>query len=161
VSARERGVVTVNTAKSKAVIGFGGGKRFDLGGVVIEPGDTKQKGFSAITVTVMEGGLPPAATACRLLITATGEAQNTDWGWEDLGDNRVTVRDNWGKAPSLVEVVPARIVLPLPALGVHAWALDERGQRKEPVAVSADQNGHAVLLIGPPHRTLWYEVVAE
>jgi len=30
--------VTVNTARSKAVIGFGDGKRFELGGFVIEPG---------------------------------------------------------------------------------------------------------------------------
>jgi hypothetical protein len=165
VSHRERGVVTVNTAKSKAVIGFGGGKRFELGGVVIEPGDTKQNGFSAISVTVMEGDLPlstapSSALTCRLLITATGHVQNTNWGWEELGGNRVTLRDNWGEPPSLVEVVPARIILPLTAQNVQAWALDERGQRHEPMSVSADQDGRAVLLIGPPHRTLWYEVIA-
>lgn len=166
VSSEGRGVVTVNTAKSKAVIGFGGGKRFDLGGVVIEPGDTSQEGFSAITVTVMEGGLPPLAPPsspgrCRLLITAAGRRQNTNWGWEELGDDRVTLRSNWGEPPTLVEVIPARIILPLPAESVQAWALDERGQRREPVPFSPEQNGHAVLPIGPANRTLWYEVVAR
>jgi hypothetical protein len=163
VSTEGRGVVTVNTAESKAVVGFVGGKRFDLGGVVVEPGDTMQAGFSAVTVTVMEGSLPPVggAGACRLLITATGHVQNTGWGWEELSDNRVTVRRNWGEPPTLVEVVPLRITLPVPADGAEAWALDERGQRGESVAVTADAAGLAVLALGPPHRTLWYEVVAR
>ncbi|MCK4374028.1 MAG: carbohydrate binding domain-containing protein [Candidatus Brocadiae bacterium] len=166
VSTEGRGMVTVNTPMSKAVIGFGGGETFDLGGVVIEPGDTRQDGFSAITVTVMEGQLPlPDAAvptlACRLLITATGHSQNTGWGWEELGDDRVTLRRNWGEPPTLVEVIPARITLPLPAEDVQAWALDERGQRDEEMPVGADADGRAVLTIGPPHRTLWYEVVAR
>jgi hypothetical protein len=165
LSSKERGVVTVNTAKSKAVIGFGAGKRFELGSVVIEPGDTRENGFSTISVTVLSGELPvtgaaPSPHACRLLVTATGLVQNSHWGWEELGDNRATVRDNWGEAPSLIEVVPARITLPLPAAGVAAWALDERGQRGQPVPVEADRDGRAVLRIGPPNRTLWYEVVS-
>lgn len=166
VTDKERGVVTVNTAKSKAVIGFGGSKRFELGGIVIEPGATRQAGFSAITVTVLEGDLPlvtraASPAACRLLITATGHAQNTDWAWEELGDKRVTLRSNWGKPPSLVEVIPARITLPLSAKSVEAWALDERGQRKEPLSISADADGNAVLRTGPPHRTLWYEATSR
>ena len=60
---KDRGVVTVNAAMSKAVIGFGGGKRFDLGGIIIEPGPTMQDGWSAITVTAMEGSF--AAPPCR------------------------------------------------------------------------------------------------
>ena len=85
--------MTVNTAKSKAVIGFGGGKRFELGGFVIEPGATRQDGWSAITAT--------EAQPRRWLITATGYVENTDMQWKN--PEHSSVGRNWGKAPSLVE----------------------------------------------------------
>jgi hypothetical protein len=158
LSKPDRGVVTVNAPKSKAVVGYGAGKRFELGGVVIEPGQTAENGFSTISLTVLRGDLPGA---CDLLVTATGKVQNSNWGWEQLTGDRVTLRDKWGTAPTLIESVPASITLPLPAGKVSAWALDERGQRAEPLSVEADKDGHAVLRIGPPHKTLWYEVVSQ
>jgi hypothetical protein len=158
-----RGVITIAAPRSKAVIGFGAGRAFDLGdGVRVEPGSTRQNGFSVITLTVKQGRLAAQVTEnVQLLITATGHVQNTNWGWEDLGDNRVTVRDNWGTAPTLVEGIPARITLPMPAGSVQAWALDERGARKASVPIARDANGRAVIQIGPQYRTLWYEVVAQ
>jgi hypothetical protein len=160
VSSPGRGIVTLDTALSKAVIGFAASRRFDLGGVVIEPGPTRQNGFSAITVTTLDGDLAGPGPS-RLLITAAGFFQNSNWGWEELGDDRVTLRRNWGEAPSLVEVVPARIVLPVPAGDVRAWSLDERGQRGQEMTVSSDDDAHAVLPVGPPYRTLWYEVAVR
>jgi hypothetical protein len=151
---KERGVVTVNTAKSKAVIGFGGGKRFDLGGVVIEPGPTLQKGWSAVTLTVMKGD--SFTSHGNLLITATGHVENTNMGWKN--PEKSSVGGDWGEAPTLVEGIPARITLPVSAKAAKAWALDERGQRKTPLAVSADAKGNAVVAIGPQSKTLWYEV---
>ncbi len=68
---------------------------------------------------------------------------------------------NWGEPPSLVEGIPARLTLPLPAQRTKAWALDERGQRKTEIPVQADANGNAVLEIGPQWQTLWYEVTAQ
>ncbi len=151
VSEKARGVVTVNTAKSKAVIGFGGGKRFELGSLVIEPGPTRQNGWSAITVT--------EAQPRRWLITATGYVENTDMQWKN--PERSSVGGNWGKAPSLVEGIPAHITLPMPARQVEAWTLDERGQRKTKLAVETNDGGHAVLVISPLHKTLWYEVTTN
>jgi hypothetical protein len=146
-----RGVVTVNTPKSKAVIGYGGGKRFDLGGVVVAPGATRQDGWCAVTLTVTEGGL--SSGAARLLITAVGEAENTGMKWKSAAHD--SVGRDWGKAPSVVEGIPVRITLPRKA--ARAWVLDGRGQRKAalPVQVSG---GKAVLSLGPERRTLWYEV---
>jgi hypothetical protein len=157
-----KGVITVSSPRSKAVIGFGGGRQFDLGdGVLVEPGNTRQSGFSVITLTVKQGALSSQVTqTTQLLITATGYVQNTNWGWEELGDNRVTVRDNWGTPPTLVEGIPARITLPMPAGAVQVYALDERGARKAKLPVSSDTGGRAVIQIGPQYRTLWYEVVA-
>lgn len=157
-----RGVFTLSAPRSKAVVGFGAGRRFDLGdGVVVEPGNTLQNGFSVITLTVKQGAFSSqVAQQTQVLITATGHVQNTDWGWEELGDNRVTLRNNWGRAPSLVEGIPARITLPMPASAVQVYALDERGGRKARVPVGRDASGRAVVEIGPQYGTLWYEVVA-
>jgi hypothetical protein len=163
-----RGVVTVNAQNSKAVIGFAGGKRFELGSVVIEPGQTMQEGWCAITVTAMEGNLPTRPSSrvsrpVRLLITATGYAENTDIGWKEVPGYppKSSCGRNWGKPPSLVEGVPAKIALPFPAKRVQAWALDEKGQRKEQIPVDSDPNGNAILSIGPQWRTLWYEVAVQ
>lgn len=157
LSEKGRGVVTVNTSRSKAVIGFGSGKRFELGNVVIEPGDTLQNGWCAITVSVMEGKL--SLSTCRLLITATGYAENTEMGWKN--PEKSSVGRDWGKPPSLVEGIPAKITLPLPSKQVQAWALDERGERKAKLPVQADESGNAIIAIGPKWRTLWYEVAAK
>src|SRR5262249_54926265 len=151
LSRKGRGVVTVNTARSKAVIGYGGGKRFDLGGVVVEPGATRQDGWSVLTLTVTEGGL--ATGRARRLITAGGTAENTGMKWKSA--KRDSVGRDWGKAPSLVEGVPARITLPRKA--ARAWVLDERGRRKAALPVKTS-GGKATLTLGPERRTLWYEV---
>jgi len=154
LSRPKRGVVTVNTSRSKAVIGFGGGQRYDLGGVVIEPGATRQAGWSAITVTAMDGTF--AETPARLLITATGEAENTNMGWKNA--EKSSVGRDWGEAPTRVEGIPAQIALPYAAGSVTAWPLDVRGQRRVPIAVGTNDAGRAVLSIGPDFQTLWYEV---
>jgi hypothetical protein len=150
---KDKGVVTVNAVKSKAVIGYGGGKRFDLGGVVIEPGQTLQDGWCTITLTVMEGDL--AKGPARLLLTATGTAENTDMKWK--GSDKESVGRDWGKAPSLVEGISASITLARPAASVRAHALDERGQHKSPLPIH-NSDGKATVHIDPQARTLWYEI---
>jgi hypothetical protein len=152
LSTRGKGVVTINTPKSKAVIGYGGGKRFDLGGVVIEPGPTRQDGWCALTLTVVEGNL--ARGPARLLITATGYAENTDMKWTSA--RKDSVGANWGKAPSIVEGIPARLTLPRKPF--KAWVLDERGRHKAALPVRNGKDGKATLRLGPQRETLWYEV---
>jgi hypothetical protein len=163
LSDQGRGVVIVNTARSKAVIGYNGDKRFDLNGIVINPGKTMQNGWSAITITTMEGDLPRASlsSACqfRLVITATGYTQNTGMGWKN--QEKSSVGRDWGKSPSLVEGISARITLPLRSEEVQVWALNELGQRKAPIPKQQDVNGNAVIYIGSGWRTLWYEVATE
>jgi hypothetical protein len=86
-------------------------------------------------------------------------------GWIDVPGYppKSSCGKNWGKSPSLVEGVPASITFPYPAKKagkeVKAWALDEKGQRKELMTVSADVNGNAIVQIGPQWKTLWYEVI--
>jgi hypothetical protein len=151
-SDKQRGVVTINSPRSKGVIGFGGGKTYEMGEIKIAPGTGLQNGWCTITVTAADAG----ATPKRWLITATGLAQNTGMVWKNA--EKSSVGRQWGKAPSLVEGIPARITFAKPAGQVSAWALDARGQRGKPLTVEKSANGQAIIAIGPQWQTLWYEV---
>ncbi|MHA3773287.1 carbohydrate binding domain-containing protein [Verrucomicrobiota bacterium sgz303538] len=143
-------VVTFNTARSKGVIGSLKEGTFDLGGVTIVPGKT-QEDWATIQLTVLDGA--DFKTARRVLVTATGYAENSGMQWKNA--EKTTVGSNWGKRPSLVEGVSATIKLPN-ASKLRAWALDERGQRRDEVPLK-----DGALQIGPEHKTLWYELASE
>jgi hypothetical protein len=142
-------VVTIDTPRSKAVIGFAERRTYDLGGIGIEFGALKQ-GFGIIQLTVLQGA--DFHSARRILVTAVATAENTGMQWK--GVEHDSVGSDWGRAPSLVEGVPAKIRLPNGKW--KAWALDERGQRREEAPLSEN-----TLEIGPEHKTLWYELIAE
>ncbi len=156
----QRGFVTLNTPRSKAVIGYAGQKRIDLGGVRIEAAKGLQKGWCAITITAVEGRIPergsPMTNTANLLVTATGYAENTGMKWKN--SEKTTVGSDWGRAPSQVEGIDARISFAAPAGNVSAWALDERGRRRQPVAVRTAVRGASQIQLSPDWRTLWYEV---
>lgn len=146
-----RGVVTINSESTKGVIGYGGGKRFPLGSITIEPGASMQDGWSTVTVSKMN--------AAAYLVTVTGVAENTGMGWKNAEKN--TVGRDWGTAPSIVEGVPVTVTIDVAGKAkVQAWALDGRGQRTQSVPVSV-ANGKAILEVGPKWRTLWYEMRIE
>ncbi|RYD82686.1 MAG: hypothetical protein EOP84_09050 [Verrucomicrobiaceae bacterium] len=143
-------VVTINTPRSKGLIGSLKGEAFELGDVTITPGKTKQN-WATIQLTVLEGA--DFKTARRLLITTTGYAENTGMQWKNA--EMTSVGKDWGKKPSLVEGVPATVKLPTGGK-LRAWALDERGQRRGEIPVN-----EGALNVGPEHKTLWYEVAVE
>ena len=62
-------------------------------------------------------------------------------------------------SPSMMRGWPvtASVAVAVDSERVSAWALDERGQRAEELQVASD-DGRALLQLGPPYRTLWYEV---
>lgn len=153
VSTPKRGVVTLNTARAKGVIGFGGGKEFELGEFTLIPGEGMQNGWSAITlIQVGEKRSSPQ----RWLLTATGYAQNTGVQWKN--PEKSSVGRDWGSAPSLVEGVPARISVQNPKAKIQVWALDEKGQRKSSLPVISAQDGKQYFEIGQKYQTLWYEI---
>lgn len=143
--------VLLNTARTKGLIGSTIGGPITLGDVTIEPGKNLQD-WAAITLTAIDG--PGFASPGRVLITATGYAENTSMGWKNEEKN--TVGSDWGIGPTLVESLPATVTLPVAAGRVTVWALDERGQRREPVAVR-EVGGKATFDLGPAAKTLWYE----
>ncbi|HVU25017.1 MAG TPA: carbohydrate binding domain-containing protein [Opitutus sp.] len=152
-SVAAKGVVTVNTPRSKAVIGFVNDRSFSLGGVTIAPGTTRQD-WCTVALTLLDGPSFDYAGAGRGVIVATGDQENTGQVWTD--SSRTSVANNWGIAPTRVEIVPATITLPVAASRVSVWSLDARGNRLLPVTVS-DSDGHAQFNLGQNGTTLWYE----
>ena len=148
----EKGGLKVDTPRSKLLISRVPGKTETFEGLTITPADSRQ-GFSVITVTEVDG--PKGSSAVRLLITATGLAENTGMEW--TSSDHVSVGTHWGERPSVVEGITATVVLDASARTVHGWALDPRGKRRKELAIGT-QGGKATLELGPKYETLWYEV---
>jgi hypothetical protein len=149
------GVVLVDTPCTKAWIGSttGGARRFE-GDLVIEPGNCRL-GWAVILMTAMEGRILGDQPA-RVLVTITGDHENTNQVWRD-SEHR-SVGGQWGERPSLVEVVPVRIRLPIPAQRVKAWALNERGARDQELIVETEGESGCRISFGSPAQTIWYEM---
>ena len=164
------GAVTINTPRTKAVIGIGRGREFTLGVVSIQPGPTTLGGFGVWAVTALDGPAP-IESARRLIIMALGYSQNTGQGWRLYPHTRlqigppgagaaVTLGSAWGWPPALSEGVPARIILPAGRNRVRVWALDARGQRRREIPVRIE-GGLAIVGIDARYRTLWYEAAVS
>jgi hypothetical protein len=162
------GVVTINTPRTKAVIGIGAGVAFSLGAVTIRPGRTAQRGFGVWAITARDGDRP-LETARRVVIVTCGYSQNTAQEWRLYPNDRlkagpppadaaVTVGSAWGGPPALAEGLPAHIILPAASDRVRVWALDAAGRRRKRVPVRSEL-GLAVVETDPRYRTLWYEAV--
>ncbi|HMO50665.1 MAG TPA: hypothetical protein PKA21_06020 [Kiritimatiellia bacterium] len=93
------GYFTIDSAGTKAVVGFAAGQRHRLGDIWIEP-DSR---FAAIYVTAL-GRRETLADASRVLVTAIARARNT--GMRILDDEILL---DAGKGPLLMEPVKARI----------------------------------------------------
>jgi hypothetical protein len=144
-----RSFVTLNTPRSKAFIGQGTGGPVTLGRVTI----TTPQEWAAITLTVMNGR--DFQSPGHILIAAVGNVENTDMHWKNA--EKSSVGRDWGKAPVRAWGVGARITLPVPASKLQAWALDERGQRKQPLEIVPGATGGS-LDLGGQYQTLWYEI---
>jgi hypothetical protein len=158
------GVVVINAARARAVIGFADDQSYALGGpgvdctvasgpcVVIKPGQSLL-GHSTIALELVEGDSFATGNA-RAILSATGTVRNADMQWNA---SQTSLGRNWGHGPTRVEVIDATVELPRSAAEVAVYALDGRGQRLAQVPVTG--TGTASLHIGGGVPTLWYEVV--
>lgn len=99
------GYFTIDTAGTKAVVGFAQGEECRLGDVTIAP----QSPFAAIYVTAREPD-KDLATSDRLLIVAIARARNAQMQFNDAGDG---VLDR-GEPPVLMEPVRAILTIRRP-----------------------------------------------
>ena len=174
-SDQRKGVLLVNTSRSIAVVGFGGRKSFDFGGVVVELGDTLLDDWSVTTLTIMEGR--SFADWGKLLLIAAGYTMNTGMSVSEyesgtaiaLGstgltevrryNGGITCGTSWGGPPTLVEGVPLTVRIRT-AHDVEVWALGQKGEKTRKVSVTIEGE-YKTFSIGSEYGTLWYEVVAQ
>jgi hypothetical protein len=158
------GVVTVNTPRTQAVIGF-----LAVGAKNLSPQPTvtlrSPTNFGAVYVTARDGDAP-IESARRLLVTAVGPAKNTAMEYEatsqpsPLGTPYWHLRDA-GKAPALLEAVTGQIEIRSRVAGqLKAWTLDVVGNRvrEVPLAVKSDT---AILDLRAEFKAVYYDIATE
>jgi len=143
------GVFIVDTERTKVVLGPIAGRTIELAGVRFEVGETSN-GYAAIALTSMDG--LPLMESERMLLVAMNRVENQEMGWDA---ERTTVGREWGNGPAIAEGVPLAVTL-TGREGLSAWALDVEGRRGEPA-----QMGGGAVSVGPPHRTVWYEIATQ
>jgi hypothetical protein len=150
------GVVSIDTPRTKALIGFSDGQTFTFAnGIKIAPAATEQ-GWSTIALTATVGNSDALYGGTRLVVVATGNAANTNMIWTSA--ERVSVGSNWGSSPSLVERIGATITLPLPAERVRFRSLDVRGNVLGELNVAPGVDDSSCVLTLGTASTLWYEI---
>ena len=149
------GFFIADTPRTKLFTGFVRGRTFRLGEVTLRIGPTRLDWATVSLVAIDGQGFDQPG---RLLIAATGWVQNTGAKFEDLGTNRITLRNRWGIEPILCEGIPAEILLPLAPARVTLYPLDESGTRRQ-ATQPGQENAKALVRLSPEHKTLWYEAV--
>jgi len=149
---KKKSVFVADTKNSKCVAGFSDGRTYPLGDLAFAPSGNWH-GWSVLALS--SAANQPLGEPGRSLLVACGRTENTGWEWKNPRGNSLK---SWGNAPSLVNGVHARLTWKLPrGKTLSVWALDERGQRKNPVPTSATLGGWVVDL-DPKYRTIWYEL---
>jgi hypothetical protein len=141
-----QGFFTVNTAGTKAVVGFTGGKEQTLGDVKVHIDSP----FASLFLTALERR-DDLATGKRALLTVMARTSNTGFTYF-APDNKVL---NNGRAPILLEPVKATLTIagrPIEAVNI----LDHDGRRTgRTLAVTDGQ----FTLDGAKDKAIYYEVV--
>ena len=96
-----RGLVTVDTARTQAIIGHSGGQEVRLGNIRADIANN----FSALVLTSLDG--KPIAQSSRLLLTTGARVRATGMEWNE---ERTTLVQP-GKAPMQIETVAGRVTL--------------------------------------------------
>ena len=152
LSQSNRGLVTVDTPRTKVVLGFADNHPVSLGGLTFTPGTT-QLGWCTLGMTLTRGEV--FTNDCTALIAATGWYENTGQVWTDT--NKTSVGNQWGTQPVLTEVVPFTITLPVATNYVSVWSLDQRGQRLAALPISGSSSS-TTITITTNTASAWYEL---
>jgi hypothetical protein len=143
------GLVTVNTARSQALIGFCRGSKEATENLALEP----EVPFCAVTLGALDD--QPIAKSGRLLLTAAARMANSGMEWNEKRTSLIT----WGKAPTVVEPVSGRVTLKQMegARSIECQPLDGAGRPLgRPIAAHRSGSDWTVVL-GEP-ATTWFVV---
>jgi len=141
---RHSGYFTINTAATKAVIGFAKDQKIRLGNVTIRP----KSRFAAIYITAKEKDKDLASSG-KLLIVALARARNT--GMKIFRDTRLLDK---GDSPVLMEPVHAEITVNRGG-SPKVFVLDQDG-RKTDVTLPVSRNKFEID--GTRYKTIYYEI---
>jgi hypothetical protein len=147
-----QGLVTVDSPRSQALVGFVGADATAVSNLAADVSNE----FCAITLSALDA--QPITRASRLLLTATARVENTGQQWNEA---RTEVTE-FGGPPSVVEPVSGRIVLRglEGATAVLAYPLDGAGQPTGEAIHAQNEGGAWEITAGDPVTT-WYEIVVS
>ena len=152
LSVSGQGFVTVDTPRTKALLGYADNRAVNLGGVTLQP-KTTRLGWCTLGLTLTRGEV--LTNDCTALLIASGWWENTGQVWTDA--NKDSVGNQWGTAPVLTEVIPFTLTLPVGTNHVRVWALDPRGIRTSPIPVFGTPDT-SVISVDTNAGTIWYEI---
>jgi hypothetical protein len=143
------GLVTIDTPRSQALIGFVRANGKSVTNLLADV----QNRFCTIAIASLES--QPISRASKLLLTLGSKVENEGMRWNDRRSNLA----EWGASPTLIEPVVGRITLRSldRAKTVSAQALDGSGQPLgEPIRAERKAEGWEIPL--GKIVTTWYEV---
>lgn len=153
------GVVTVDTPRTQAVIGFLSAGVHRLSAVEIE----SPARFGALYVTAMDG-MKPVREASRLVITAVGPARNTGMEYERTDEIASRYQAPFwrlkqvGEGPVLLDAITGRLrIQTAQASSLRVWTLDVNGRRRAPVS-AATRQGAIEVRLDASHEAVYYEL---
>jgi hypothetical protein len=151
-SEQEKGLVTVETEKSQALIGYVKGHNKALKNLSA----TVENEFCSIVLTSLDNR--PISSSQRLLLVASARSANTGMAWNE---KRTSLSD-WGAAPTVIEPVKGKVVLRNlePLQRIEIIPLDGAGKALENSVSVNGVKGDFVLRVGQP-ATVWYLVRVE
>ena len=146
---KEQGLVTIQTARSQALVGHCKAYAKGLQNLAAQV----ETVFCAVTLSSLDD--KPIAASRRLLLTVCGRVGNTDMRWDD---KRKTLED-WGKPPACIEPVTGSVVLRNleGAKSVVAQGLDGAGVAMGQEMPLTKTDAGWVLPLGKPPTT-WYAI---
>ena len=146
-SEKGKGLVTIETEKSQAIIGFVKDDNSVLKNISVKV----ENEFCSIIVTSLDA--EPITHSQKLLLVATARSANTGMIWNE---NRTSLSD-WGTAPTVIEPVKGDLILRdiEPAENVEVIPLDGAGRRMAQSIRAREHSDGFVIAIGQP-ATTWY-----
>lgn len=149
-----KGVMTIDTARTQAAMGFIGGRRVELTNLSVEATSP----HCVISASTLDD--KPIGQSSRILLCALGEAVNT--GQETRKWLFMWILYNAGKGPALYKPADARVSLKLGASAKHVevYACDEIGRRTETMHLE-QENGKITFSMLTEKPVYFYDIAVH
>ena len=142
----EKRIGVIDTPYTKAAYGFiGEVESIPMNGLNLHV----RTPFATVAISSLTD--EPIVQSSRLLLTAVGRAENTDFRYNILHTKKL----DGGHAPILIEPIEATIELKTEFSSLKVWAIGADGQRIKPIPVR-QKDGQLIFNIGKVGQTMYY-----